>query len=623
MTAGKAKVELLLEMKNRLKSGMSTAKKHFSKDVSEMKSKINELKSSSLSSFNDIKKGMLNHLSPVKAGFTTLKNHGSKALHELKDEVPIIGKAFRLMKNPIALAATAIIGLGMAVNVATKDAAAFNTNFRQLQMLNLEKPIQDMKTLKKLVRDTAYDKGFDITKTSTAFFDVQSVTGKYGSEVKNIVSKQGEFAHLMQADFNSWVEGTAKAMANYGFGADKLDEFNRAAFATVKTGVTTFDQLSKVMSVYAGSASSAKQNFGAANKIFSLFTVKVKSVDEAATLTKSLFNDLTKKSTISAFKKIGINVYDNNKKMKQADSLLLELSDKFENLGNNDVALIKLKNQFSGSEGLTSFIQSAMGSTEQLQTMINNFDTTGLDLSKALNISKQDSTYLKEILENQLQTLKIDFGDAMLPIKNRWLQSSINAVEGWNAGKSPIQAGEKYRLEGTDYILDLFSGIINNPGKHSTKQYDKAFSDIKYYRENYQTKYDETRKYEGNIHQTLNTNKRYLAYFSKGALSTLRDLEKQLIQARISLPKNHDELLAQSENNNLTTPTEDGSSDSISKITGSARQIKNLTINIDAFNKGGINTQNTNLKDMSPEDIEAWMNDMFIRVINNVERNFS
>ena len=66
-----------------------------------------------------------------------------------------------------------------------------------------------------------------------------------------------------------------------------------------------------------------------------------------------------------------------------------------------------------------------------------------------------------------------------------------------------------------------------------------------------------------------------------------------------------------------------GAGDSVSKITGSAKQIKSIQINIDSFVKGGINTENTTLNKMSAEEIEGYMSDMFMRVINNVERSYS
>ncbi len=58
-------------------------------------------------------------------------------------------------------------------------------------------------------------------------------------------------------------------------------------------------------------------------------------------------------------------------------------------------------------------------------------------------------------------------------------------------------------------------------------------------------------------------------------------------------------------------------------IAGSAKQIRNITVNIDAFNKGGINTNNTEgLNGMSATDIEDWFNQMLLRAIRNLEMSY-
>ena len=66
----------------------------------------------------------------------------------------------------------------------------------------------------------------------------------------------------------------------------------------------------------------------------------------------------------------------------------------------------------------------------------------------------------------------------------------------------------------------------------------------------------------------------------------------------------------------------DGINDPTSKITGSAQQIKNLTVNIDAFNKGGINTQNTELQHMNGDQIADWFNNAMLRTIRNLEMSY-
>ena len=61
---------------------------------------------------------------------------------------------------------------------------------------------------------------------------------------------------------------------------------------------------------------------------------------------------------------------------------------------------------------------------------------------------------------------------------------------------------------------------------------------------------------------------------------------------------------------------------SINKITGSAKQVKNITVNIDSFVKGGINTANTELQQMNGEQIEEWFTEKMLRVIRNLELSY-
>lgn len=63
-----------------------------------------------------------------------------------------------------------------------------------------------------------------------------------------------------------------------------------------------------------------------------------------------------------------------------------------------------------------------------------------------------------------------------------------------------------------------------------------------------------------------------------------------------------------------------GTADSIA---GSAKQIKNITVNIDAFNKGGINASATQgLNGKSATDIEEWFTQMLLRSIRNLEMSY-
>lgn len=608
---GQAKIELMLSLRNKIRVGLNQAKQDTFKSVNAMQAKMN-----------------------------TLKFNFAKNSKEIMNEVPLIGNAFKLASNPISLTVAGVAALGKGIDYTTQKAADFNTQFRNLANLNLDKSKREIDSLRRMVLDTAYDKGFDTDKTVMGYFDVQSTTGKFGGEVKRIVEKQGEFANLMQADFNEYIAGTAKGMANFGFGAEKLDEFNRSAYATVKVGVTTFDQLAKVQSVYAGAAAANNQTFDTANKLLALFTVKTKSVDEAATLTKSMFNDLTKDATIKAFKKIGISIYDTNGNIKQADSLMMELNKKFLAL-DGDKKVIALKNQFTGSDGLISLVQAATDKSGQLQNTFNSFDSTKLGLNKALELARNDVNYINETLQNKIKALEIEIGTNLLPLKEWWAQLKLDMINGvmWVIRGEQGNRNKQYN-EGWTKQSEEYGGVLQSTANLTKEQYTRKLAELNTAMKAEESAHWKVAKEVNNMSAPLyiwgGENRQlwreeqsgYVLDYSKGKIDFLKNLIRDFQnewQTKTNFGRNVLSPLdptkkGDANNNGNANSTPLGSS--VDSVTGSARQIRNLTVNIEAFNKGGINTQNTNLQHMEPTQIEEWFTDMCMRVVRSIESTY-
>jgi TP901 family phage tail tape measure protein len=59
--------------------------------------------------------------------------------------------------------------------------------------------------------------------------------------------------------------------------------------------------------------------------------------------------------------------------------------------------------------------------------------------------------------------------------------------------------------------------------------------------------------------------------------------------------------------------------DDVNKVTGDAKQIKNITINIDSLNKGGINMNSSAANGLTLQDVENWFNEAMIRTVRNAE----
>ena len=113
--------------------------------------------------------------------------------------------------------------------------------------------------------------------------------------------------------------------------------------------------------------------------------------------------------------------------------------------------------------------------------------------------------------------------------------------------------------------------------------------------------------------------------YAAGKIEGLKEIKKNIIPLNPNKYKNDNnqkqekENVSQDETNSKYSQNE---SFEISKITRSAKQIRNITVNIDAFNKGGINTQQTNLQHMDSRQIEDWFTEMCLRVVRNLETSY-
>lgn len=62
-----------------------------------------------------------------------------------------------------------------------------------------------------------------------------------------------------------------------------------------------------------------------------------------------------------------------------------------------------------------------------------------------------------------------------------------------------------------------------------------------------------------------------------------------------------------------------GAAEQVQKVTGAGQEVKHITVNIDSFVKGGINTANTTLGKMDANQLENWFTEMLMRTIRNLE----
>ena len=382
-------------------------------------------------------------------------------------EIPGLSRGLTMLRNPAIVAGTAIAGTAVLLRQATDQAARFNHEFRNLANLNLSKTRSELQQLREQVVSTAYAGGFDLSKTNSAFYDVQSVTGLSGAAAAPMVRKGMEFARLLGADPNTWVQGLALAQANFGFSNRAIDDFQSKAYATLKAGNITFDQIAQLIPRFAGAAASSGQGYEEALKMFTLFTMRSSSRDQAATMTQALFRDLTNAGVIKGFTAAGVKMFDKNGNIRPVSTLLEELSDRFAKVRalSGDAGVVKLRNQFAGSEGINALLNTAADRAATFKDQLRNFADSELELGRAREIAKDDAVLLSEELRNKLNIAVTQLGDALVPLKLRLTETAIGVVNFMNSigGNKPaiaaaydntIYSGYSERYNGFQNLTD-------------------------------------------------------------------------------------------------------------------------------------------------------------------------
>lgn len=348
--------------------------------------------------------------SKIKMNAGTMRNMASTVM-------PGMGGAMGALLSPAGLLAGAVIGIGLAMSHAVGEAKEFNYEFLQLKQLNLDKTAEELDSLKDSILGLSFKKGFDPKQTSKAFFDVQSATGLYGDEVERVVGIVGEFAKVNQIDMASSINAVTKGMVAYKLSSRELTGFLESQFKTVQVGVTSFDQLNKVQSKFASDASASGQNFDSANKLFAVFSKAADTQAEAATLTKTAFQDLTKSATQKGLKSLGVSIFDNTGKMRQWGDIAKDLVPKLSKL--NDMEFARLKEEIGGSEGIRGALNLLKASGEDVLSTLDAFDNTEFSLAKEIENASESLEDMNKTINGKLSVSWIKLGNAIMPL---WIE---------------------------------------------------------------------------------------------------------------------------------------------------------------------------------------------------------
>ncbi len=639
-----------------------------------------------------------NKLTKMRKKFGQNMNKMKMKFQSFIKEIPLLGRAFELATNPIALVTASILSFGALTAKGVESVEKFDSAFLPIRQLNLDKPRKEIDAYRVKIRDAAFEIGANVVDSTNAMYDLQSATGLYGDDAIDIFKKVGIYSKATGANINDAMNATTKSMKAFGLGVNQIDKLLESNAKTVQVGITTFDELAKVQTEYAGATSAAGQTVDVGNKIFAMFTSISKNSDIAANQTKTFFQSLGAQSK-NIKKHLDIDVFDTEGNMKEADKLLIQISEKFKKMSDKDITSVI--NKIGGAEGLRTALSKVKTGAQDMINTFNAFDSSAFSLKEAIKNAEGDFTIMKKIFNNRLEAVFTKLGEKVIPFLAgifdilspalEFLYNNFDDLTTLITTAIPVYTGlmiffkiaKAFQLaaattKGLTFAQWALNTAMNaNPVGliiagitalitlivFAIKKFDSWGSAILWMlgpigflinaiimiKRNWES-IVEAFKSDGIIgglkriavvllDTLMHPLQRILGWVGEltgwdwakkakqhvEAFRTKMELvspEEKKKQSQDSEKETKKDGLY-SDNGDDKKPTGDLTKKKlekdITKVTGEAKKVRNITITIDALNKGGINVKGNETKGLTLQEVENWFNESMMRIIRNAE----
>lgn len=680
-----AKIQLLLDLKDRISQGLNRAKTAVSEASEEMKKKLGGL-----------------------------KNYWVDAFKEMREQIPAFDQAVKFITNPIGAAVTVVTGLGGAIKSVVSSAMDWQKGMAEINVTaGLSR--EELEKLSKTMLDIGSKNVAPLEEVPTAFNKIISA----GLTANDALAALDPTLKAAKAGFVD-IETVAKAGVNVmnSSGRD-INAVYDILFGTLQKGAASMGEIAAYLPTVVPVARNAGASLEETAGAFAFMTAQGQSASAAATLLNGAFNSLSNPKLLGNFKTMGVEIYDAQGKMRPMGDIIETLANKLDGLSDKEKAA-KLS-----SLGLDQTSASAFAvMTQDVQKFKATLDGTA-NSTGALSAAYKNSMTAADqwgIALNNIKAVAIKIGQAFLPIITKtgeWAAAitsgiipAIKGVVEWCKEWWPVLA-----MLAVGFVAMNVNNIAATASLIAHSVATKACAAAQWLLNAAMSanpiglvvmaiaalvamvtiaikKYDEWGAAMlllmgpiGMIVNLVMTIKRYWdsitdAFTNGGFIEGVKQIGRalldlilypvqQLLELLSKIPgagklaaKGFDFIKEMRANLNMIDPekktqsapsetdeTEDKSlveqgmemlgfgnggltgdvpgsgggsaTGGADAVAGSAKQIKNITVNIDAFNKGGINAGNTQgLNGKSATDIEEWFTQMLLRTVRNLETSY-
>ncbi len=603
---GQARVQLILDLKNRMKTPFSQAKSMVNSNVGDMKRSLMDLK--------------LSH---------------AQAFSAMSDEVPGFSRVMGLLGNPYALATA---GAGALIAGAYK-AGQWSNNWAN-GMAKVNGTAQLSKEGLSQLSDQLIDIGkrnvLPLEEIPNAFNQIVSS----GLDIKQSLAALEPTLRAAKAGFSDVYTvanaGTSIMLAS----GENINKVYDVMFATVNKGKAEFSDMANYMPRVVSASKGLGFELGEVGGAFATLTQKFKA-EQAATLMENVFKSFGTGSIRKNMELFGVKVFDKGK-VRPFVSIIKDVARAVDGLSaeRRSNVIEKMGFDMEARNAILSMITNVKDLKTNTDYAVNSTGELGRAYEKTAQPLDEWKTMMNELKADVIKPL----GDAVLEMAvdfGHWLNSFIQgmkeaytnsellkgSIELINSGFKWLSSGLGEMLSTTQakrngnqetgqaYIKKELAGL-QDPTSLTKDQFNALIDKANQYKSLYYDRLQKEKGADSFMGRYFNRGQFNQYNFDSGVYNSIDEIKKNAynkLQGKTNpFASGKSPAKDTPGNNPLDAST-------IDKITGNSQATHNMTINIDAFIKGGLNMPISQNVAITLEQVQAMVKDMFLRVVADAQ----
>jgi TP901 family phage tail tape measure protein len=333
-------------------------------------------------------------------------------------------------------AAVGIASLGW-MKGSIDQATEFEKSIAKVET-QLDKTAGSQKELADAVKRTAADIAVPIEQMTDAFYDIFSSMDVTVPQAESLLRSFSKEAVAGQVDLQTAARATIGILNGFHLKVEDVTRVQDVQFQLVRKGVGTYEQFSQVLGRATPSAARAGQSIETLAGMLAYMTRNGLSAAMAAASAGRAFDAFANPKVVKRLEDMGVAVRDAKGEFKPMADVMVDLQKKLANLTAPERAEA-LQALFKGAGGTIQarrfydMVLKDSQSVQQFVGLVGDMNNAQGAFGHAYEIMADTTASRSQLLKNQWQLLRIEVGEALIPVFQQLMTWLGKLLQMWNS----------------------------------------------------------------------------------------------------------------------------------------------------------------------------------------------